>query len=130
MAISQKYNFSQTSDNLNGFFVKFPFKKCLLIYPVIYLISFPVMTKTIFSKSYKIARVAPSSTTCNQGQKFGENPFSQRFSSTKLRESKWILVDILVYHTKLYCQNLWIIANSNGRICTWLRILSAMAIFS
>ena len=40
-----------------------------------------------------------------QGQKVSENPFSQRFSSTKLRESKWILAIISVYHTKLYDEN-------------------------
>ena len=33
------------------------------------------------------------------------NPFSQRFSSTKLQESKQILINISVYHTKLYGEN-------------------------
>ena len=32
-----------------------------------------------------------------------KNPFSQRFSSTK--SSKWILINILVYHIKLYDKN-------------------------
>ena len=65
-----------------------------------------------------------------EGQKFGgnpfseslresENPFSQRFSSTKLRESKWILVNIQVYHSNSYGKNPWILAkfhwkNPNG----------------
>ena len=54
------------------------------------------------------------------------NPFSQRFSSTKFRESKWILLNISVYHTKLYGANPWILAKFTGRIKkgsrTWLRI--------
>ena len=45
-----------------------------------------------------------------QGQKFGENPFSPRFLSTELQESKWILLNISVYHTMLYGKNPWILA--------------------
>ena len=48
--------------------------------------------------------------TWEQGQKFGENPFLQRFLSTKLQESKWILVNISVCHTKSYGENPWILA--------------------
>ena len=45
-----------------------------------------------------------------------KNPFSQRFSSTKLGESKWILVNILVFHTKLYCEIHGFLQNSTVRI--------------
>ena len=48
---------SKKSDNLNTFFVEFPSKN--VYFYKIYLISFQVMTKIIFIKSYKIARVAP-----------------------------------------------------------------------
>ena len=46
--------------------MKFPSLKCILLYK---LISFQVMTKTNFTKSYKIARVAPSfsSLLCSLG---------------------------------------------------------------
>ena len=50
--------FSQKSDILNRFLVKFPFWKCILY--ILYFISFQVMSKTIFTKSYNFARVAPS----------------------------------------------------------------------
>ena len=48
-----------------------------------------------------------------------ENSFLQRFSSTKFWESNWILINISVYHTKLYGENPWILAkfhweNPNG----------------
>ena len=47
---------------------------------------------------------------CSSGPKFGKNPFSQRFSSTKVLESKWSHVNIPVYHTKLYGENPWILS--------------------
>ena len=45
-------------------------------------------------------------------QKFGKNPrihFIQRFSWTKLRETKWIWVNLSVFHTRLYAKNPWIL---------------------
>ena len=49
-----------------------------------------------------------------QGQKFGKiwrihSPGD--FSLIKLQKCKWIFVDILVYYTKLYGENPWILAN-------------------
>ena len=47
---------------------------------------------------------------CLQGpgseiQRESGNPFSQRFLSTKLQESKGILINILFYHIKIYGKN-------------------------
>ena len=50
--------FNQNSDDLNKFLVKLPFWNVYSYIP--YLICSQIMTKTNFTKSYKIARVAPS----------------------------------------------------------------------
>ena len=57
LAISQKYNFSQKSDDFNRLIVKFPFWKCTLLYT---LPVFKLWQKQIFTKSYQIERVATS----------------------------------------------------------------------
>ena len=68
-----------------------------------------------------------------QGRKINENPRihsrkdAHQCHLTKLLESKWILLNISVYHTKLYGGNPWILGkNFTGTIqmdsCTWLQI--------
>ena len=59
----------------------------------------------ILKWSNNILQHANQGLCSHQGKKFGENLFSERSLSTKLRESKGILVNYSVYHAKLYGEN-------------------------
>ena len=48
---------------------------------------------------------------------------AKRFLSTKLQESKWILVNISVYCTKLYSENIWILEKNPLGESNWILAL-------
>ena len=62
----------------------------------------------------------------SQGQKFSKNlnihSRNLRFLSTKLKESKWILLNIYIYHIKLYGENFqeWVNSKPDNSVITCL----------
>ena len=82
--------------------------------------SLRVLCKTeILNFAVALYRLSKQRLAGSEIHRKSENPFSQRFLSTKLRESKWILINISVYHIKLYGKNPLIFAkfhweNPNG----------------
>ena len=84
--------------------------RCRLIFPW-------VITDSFYSKRFFIPKIyIPNSPSGSEIWRESGSPFSQRFSSTKLLESKWILVNVSFYHTKLYCENPWIVAKFHWEI--------------
>ena len=59
-----KMQFLAKNQSSNRFLWNFLSKNLYLHVQWLYLVSFPAMTKTIFTKCYKIARVAPSLSYC------------------------------------------------------------------